>query len=128
MRLLEFQAKRLLTKNGIFVPKGVLVTSSNDLKKVSFPTVLKAQVPVGGRGKAGGIRRVEHAEEASSVVDELLASTIMGHPVQALLAEDPVEVSRELYVAYLIDKHVNMPSLLASSAGGIDIEEVAVIR
>ena len=125
MRLLEFQAKRLLTENGIFVPKGVLVTSPKELKKVSFPTVLKAQVPVGGRGKAGGIRRVEQAEEASSVVNELFGSTIMGHPVQALLAEDPVEVSRELYVAYLIDKHANMPLLMASSAGGIDIEEVA---
>ena len=125
MRLLEFQAIRLLTEKGIFVPKGVLVTSPKDLQKVSFPTVLKAQVPVGGRGKAGGIRRVEQAEEASSVVNELFDSTIMGHPVQALLAEDPVEVSRELYVAYLIDKQANMPLLMASSAGGIDIEEVA---
>ena len=125
MRLLEFQAKRLLGEKGILVPKGVLITSSKDLQKVSFPTVLKAQVPVGGRGKAGAIRRVEQAEEASSVVDEMLASTVKGHPVQALLAEDPVEVSRELYIAYLIDRQANMPLLMGSSAGGIDIEEVA---
>jgi len=125
MRLLEFQAKRLLGEKGILVPKGVLITSPKDLQKVSFPTVLKAQVPVGGRGKAGAIRKVEQAEEASSVVDEMLASTVKGHPVQALLAEDPVEVSRELYIAYLIDRHLNMPLLMGSSAGGIDIEEVA---
>jgi len=125
MRLLEFQAKRLLAEKGISVPKGVLITSPEDLQRVSFPTVLKAQVPVGGRGKAGAIRRVEQAEAASSVVYEMLASTVKGHPVQALLAEDPVEVSRELYIAYLIDRHLNMPLLMGSSAGGIDIEEVA---
>jgi len=125
MRLLEFQAKRILVENGISVPKSVLITSSKDLQEVTFPTLLKAQVPVGGRGKAGAIRRVEQAEEASSVVDELLASRVKGHPVQALLAEDPLEVRRELYVAYLIDKQANMPLLMASSAGGIDIEEVA---
>jgi len=125
MRLLEFQAKRILAESGISVPKGVLITSSGDLQEVSFPTLLKAQVPVGGRGKAGAIRRVEQAEEAPSVVDELFASRVKGHTVQALLAEDPVEVRRELYVAYLIDKQANMPLLMASSAGGIDIEEVA---
>jgi len=125
MRLLEFQAKRLLAEKGISVPKGVLITSPEDLQRVSFPTVLKAQVPVGGRGKAGVIKRLEQAEEASSVVYEMLASTVKGYPVQALMAEEPVEVCTQLYVAYLIDKQVNMPLLMVSSAGGIDIEEVA---
>ena len=125
MRLLEFQAKRLLAEKGISVPKGVLITSPEDLEKVSFPTVLKAQVPVGGRGKAGAIKRVEQAQEALPVLDEMLASTVKGYPVQALMAEEPVEVCTELYVAYLIDKQVNIPLLMASSAGGIDIEEVA---
>ena len=125
MRLLEFQAKRLLAEKGISVPKGVLITSPEDLQRVSFPTVLKAQVPVGGRGKAGVIKRLEQLEEASSVVYEMLASTVKGYPVQALMAEEPVEVCTQLYVAYLIDKQVNMPLLMVSSAGGIDIEEVA---
>jgi succinyl-CoA synthetase beta subunit len=125
MRLLEFQAKRVLAEKGISVPKGVLITSPEDLEKVSFPTVLKAQVPVGGRGKAGAIKRVEQAQEALPVLDEMLASTVKGYPVQALMAEEPVEVCTELYVAYLIDKQVNIPLLMASSAGGIDIEEVA---
>lgn len=125
MRLLEFQAKRLLAEKGISVPKGVLITSPEDLEKVSFPTVLKAQVPVDGRGKAGAIKRVEQAQEALPVLDEMLASTVKGYPVQALMAEEPVEVCTELYVAYLIDKQVNIPLLMASSAGGIDIEEVA---
>lgn len=125
MRLLEFQAKRLLAEKGISVPKGVLISSPNDLQKVVFPALLKAQVPVGGRGKAGAIKRVEQAQEALPVLDEMLASTIKGHPVQAVLAEDPVEVIGEVYVAYLTDKQANMPLLMASSAGGVDIEEVA---
>jgi len=125
MRLLEFQAKRLLAEKGISVPKGVLITSPEDLEKVSFPTVLKAQVPVGGRGKAGAIKRVEQAQEALPVLDEMLASTVKGYPVQALMAEEPVEGCTELYVAYLIDKQVNIPLLMVSSVGGVDIEEVA---
>jgi succinyl-CoA synthetase beta subunit len=125
MRLLEFQAKRLLAEKGISIPKGVLITSPNDLQKVLFPALLKAQVPVGGRGKAGAIKRVEQATEATTVVNKMLASTVKDHPVQAILAEDPVEIIRELYVACLIDKQANMPLLMASSAGGVDIEEVA---
>ena len=125
MRLLEFQAKRLLAEKEISIPKGALISSPNDLQKIVFPALLKAQVPVGGRGKAGAIKRVEQAQEALPVLDEMLASTIKGHPVQAVLAEDPVEVIGEVYVAYLTDKQANMPLLMASSAGGVDIEEVA---
>jgi len=125
MRLLEFQAKRLLAEKGISFPKGVLITSPNDLQKIVFPILLKAQVPVGGRGKAGAIKRVEQATEATVVVDKMLASTIKGYPVQAVLAEDPVEVIGEVYVAYLTDKQANMPLLMVSSVGGVDIEEVA---
>lgn len=125
MRLLEFQAKRVLAEKGISVPNNVLITSYDDLQKVSVPTVLKAQVPVGGRGKAGAIKRVEQAAKVTSVVEKMLTSTVKGYPVQAILAEDPVKVIREVYVACLIDKQANMPLMIASSAGGIDIEEVA---
>ena len=125
MRLLEFQAKRILKDRGIPVPKGVLISSPEDLKQITLPVVLKAQVPVGGRGKAGAIRRVNQPKEAQTAVQELFASTVKGYPVAALLAEEPVEIKREVYLAYLIDKQVNLPLLMASSAGGVDIEEVA---
>ena len=125
MRLLEFQAKRILKDRGIPVPKGVLLSTPEDLKQVTLPAVLKAQVPVGGRGKAGAIRRVNQPKEAQTAIQELFASTVKGYPVAALLAEEPVEVKREVYIAYLIDKQVNLPLLIASSAGGVDIEEVA---
>jgi succinyl-CoA synthetase beta subunit len=125
MRLLEFQAKRILKDRGIPVPKGVLVSSPEDLNQIALPAVLKAQVPVGGRGKAGAIRRVNQPKEAQTAIQELFASTVNGYPVAALLAEEPVEIKREVYIAYLIDKQVNLPLLMASSAGGVDIEEVA---
>jgi len=125
MRLLEFQAKRILKDRGIPVPKGVLLSSPEDLNQIAFPAVLKAQVPVGGRGKAGAIRRVNQPKEAQTAIQELFASTVKGYPVAALLAEEPVEIKREVYIAYLIDKQVNLPLLIASSAGGVDIEEVA---
>jgi succinyl-CoA synthetase beta subunit len=125
MRLLEFQAKRILKDRGIPVPKGVLVSSPEDLNQIALPAVLKAQVPVGGRGKAGAIRRVNQPKEAQTAIQELFASTVKGYPVAALLAEEPVEIKREVYIAYLIDKQVNLPLLMASSAGGVDIEEVA---
>ena len=127
MRLLEFQAKRLFSQYGIPVPKGVLIESPDDLdlEKLSFPAVLKAQVPVGGRGKAGGIRIVTQAKEAAAVAKELLASNIKGVPVQAVLAEEQAEIERELYLAILIDKQTNMPIIMASAIGGVDIEEVA---
>lgn len=125
MRLLEFQAKRLLAEIGIPIPRGVLVTSLKDTQKVAFPTILKAQVPVGGRGKAGAIKKVEHPDDVAPAVSQLLAATVKGYPVQALLAEEPVEVQRELYLALLVDKQRNSPLLMGFDSGGIDIEESA---
>ena len=125
MRLLEFQAKRMLQNHGIPVPKSQMIRSAGDLKGVAFPTVLKAQVPVGGRGKAGAIRIVREEEEGPSVLKDLLGASVKGYPVQALLAEEVIEAERELYVAYLIDKRENLPLLMASPEGGVEIEEVA---
>jgi len=125
MRLVEFQAKQIFSEHGIPVPKNVLLESSVDLENLSYPVVLKAQVPVGGRGKAGAIKTVSDANEATAVLDELLSMRIKGNPVQAVLAEKKVEVQKELYLAILIDKLARLPVIMASAAGGIDIEQVA---
>ena len=125
MRLLEFQAKRILAESGIPVPRAILIRSPEDLKSVSLPAVFKAQVPVGGRGKAGAIRIAREKAEASLIARDLFSSSVKGYPVQAILAEELVVSERELYVAYLIDKQVNLPILMASAAGGVEIEEVA---
>ena len=125
MRLLEFQAKRLLSEYGVPIPKSVLVKSQDDLKGMSFPIVLKAQVPVGGRGKAGAIRIATQSKEAAAIVEELLNSNVKGYPVSAVLAEEQVEIKQELYLAVLIDKIVSLPLIMVSANGGVDIEEVA---
>jgi succinyl-CoA synthetase beta subunit len=125
MRVLEFQAKRLLQERGIPIPKGVLVRSAGDLAGLDYPAVLKAQVPVGGRGKAGGIRVVGDVAEASRSLGELLALSVRGHPVRVVLAEEQLAAVREFYVAVAIDRTRNAPILLASAAGGVEIEETA---
>lgn len=125
MRLLEFQAKRMLEEVGIMVPKGTLLASSQDLSKTTYPAVLKAQVPVGGRGKAGGVQIAENEKEGAALLNRLFAHTIKGYPVPAILAEERIEIQKELYLAYLIDKQANLPLLMASAQGGVEIEEVA---
>ena len=126
MRLLEFQAKRLLSRYGIPIPKSVLVRSPDDLRNLSsFPVVLKSQVPVGGRGKAGAIRLAAQPEEATAITTELLNSSVKGYPVSAVLIEEQVEIKQELYLAILIDRLASQPLIMASATGGVDIEEMA---
>ena len=125
MRLLEFQAKQLFAKYGIPIPKGVLVTSVSEAGSVQTPAVLKAQVAVGGRGKAGGIRLVDTSEESVVGVSDLLGMSIKGYPVCALLAEEQMPIDHEYYLGVLYDKKTNRPLIMASAAGGVDIEQVA---
>ena len=125
MRLLEFQAKQLFAEYGIPIPKGCLITSIEDAAQVVLPAVLKAQVIVGGRGKAGGIRAVETVEEAVAGVKDLLQMSIKGYPICALLAEEKIPIKHEYYLSVLYDKKTNSPILMASAAGGVDIEQVS---
>ena len=125
MRLLEYQAKRLMAAQGIPVPDSKLVRSLSDLPGIPLPAVLKAQVPIGGRGKAGGIRSAAGQNEAADIVKDLMGSEIRGYPVQAILAETKTDIKREIYLAVLLDKRANQPMVMASAAGGIDIEQVA---
>lgn len=125
MRLLEFQAKQILHENGIAVPQGRLLAAGDDLKNLKLPVVLKAQVPVGGRGKAGVVKKVDQLSAARQAAREIFTATVKGYPVQALLAEEAVDVQQELYISLLIDKQLNLPLLMSCAAGGIDIEAVA---
>ena len=124
MRLLEFQAKRLLSLHGIVVPNGTLVTDSDEFAQLRYPAVLKAQVPVGGRGKAGAIAKVDNAEQAVEVGRKLFEMTIGTYPIRQILVEELIPVERELYLSIVVDKVQPVPLLLASAEGGIDIEEV----
>ena len=124
MRLLEFQAKRMLAGQDIPVPDGVLVRNVSELEKISYPVVLKAQVPVGGRGKAGAIQHVSSLAEAKATANTLLAMKIKEYSAKAVLAEKICDIEQEYYLACLSDKELNRPMIIASAAGGIDIEMI----
>jgi len=129
LRLYEFEGKEIFSKYGIKIPKGVVISSKEEvgaaIERVGLPAVLKAQILVGGRGKAGGIRVVRSPEEAYRVAGEMLSSEIRGVRVRRLLVEEAVKISRELYLSITIDRSVRKYVVLASLEGGVDIEEIA---
>ena len=131
MKLLEYQARELFQDYGIPVPKGVVVAEKSNAATViegalfSFPIVLKAQVAVGGRGKAGGIRFAESLSEAGQIVDDLLFSDLKGFKVNHLLVVEKADVSREWYLSIILDRTSGSPRILFSAEGGVEIEETA---
>ena len=139
MNLHEFQAKRLFTSYGIPVPEGHIVTSVAEAREVSrLPNeggwVVKAQVHSGGRGKAGGVKRLSEVPgELEDTARELLGTRLVtiqtgpaGLPVDKLLVEVPCNIARELYLGALIDRSRSQLVFMASSMGGMDIEQVAI--
>ncbi len=125
MKLYEFQGKRLFAEYGIPVPKSGLLRSPTDAMPFDAPGVLKSQVLVGGRGKAGGIRVVDDNEEANLAVEDLFQKTIGDEQVAAVLMEEKVAFTNEYYLALTHDGGRALPLLIASASGGVDIEEVA---
>ena len=137
MNLHEYQAKTLLQKYGIPVPRGQVISVAKQTPAVtseidSNAWVVKAQVHAGGRGKAGGVKVVKSTEEAQNVASELLGKTLVtyqnapdGQPVNQVLIEETLPIARELYLSMLVDRTLERVVVLASSAGGMDIEEIA---
>jgi succinyl-CoA synthetase beta subunit len=125
LKLFEYQGKEAFARYGLPVPKGVLVRGPEDLDQVEYPAVLKAQVLAGGRGKAGGIAIAEDREAAEAALDRILGMEISGCTVKAVLAEEKLDIARELYLSITIDRTYRSPLLMASAAGGVDIESVA---
>lgn len=121
MKLLEYEAKEILRKEGLPVPSSSLVQSANDT--VSLPAVLKSQVPIGGRGKLGGIRIIESKEERSKNIDELFKLDIKGFKPQVLLAEEKLDIASEHYVSLFVDRSTATIRLMAHKNGGVEIEE-----
>lgn len=125
MTLLEYEAKQLLKKHGLPVPHGVVVKDAAMPGGRPLPVVLKAQIPKGGRGKAGGVRVVHDEAEYLAVAGELLGKPLLGCRVDSLLAEEALQYVRELYVAVTVDRSIGRLVLLAHGQGGIDIEQAA---
>jgi succinyl-CoA synthetase beta subunit len=129
LKLFEYEAKDVLTKYGIPVPKGVLVSDTDETRRLILnlqtPLVVKAQVLVAGRGKVGGILFVDSVEEAERAVEKLLSMEIKGMPVKSVRIEEKVQVKKELYFGLTIDRLERRYLAIASGTGGVDIEEVA---
>ncbi|MFP4169841.1 MAG: ATP-grasp domain-containing protein [Methanomassiliicoccales archaeon] len=124
MRLLEYQAKNLLTSYSIPVPRGQFVRGEEEIEGFQEERVLKAQVPIGGRGKAGGILFASDPEEAREKGSRLLRSDVRGYRVRGLLLEERLSLERELYLGIAMDRGSGLPILLVSPEGGVEVESV----
>lgn len=129
MRLYEFEGKEIFSRYSIKIPRGAVASSPEEVEKVidtvGLPAVLKAQVLVGGRGKAGGIRIARSREEAIKIARDMLGSEIRGVKVKRLLIEEAIKIAREIYLSITIDRSVRKYVILGSLEGGVDIEEIA---
>lgn len=137
MNIHEFQAKALFREYGIPVPEGEVARTVDDIVRIAKDLggdrwVVKAQVHAGGRGKAGGVKVVDSLEQVEHEAETLLGSQLVtgqsgpdGQPVDQLLLEMPTDIDRELYLGMLVDRAQERVVIMASAAGGMDIEEVA---
>lgn len=129
MKIEEYAAREIFKEHGIPVPKGGVVSSLEELEDLTstlkFPLVLKAQVPVASRGKKGGIVFAEDRRDALEKARHLFSSSIDGFPVRSILVVEKVDVLKELYIGYVIDRGERKVALLASPYGGMDLEEIS---
>ena len=129
MKLHEYQSKQIFARYGIPIPKGKAATTAGEAKQIAKDlgkkVVIKSQVLVGGRGKAGGIRVARNPDEAEELAGQILAMEIKGLPVRKILVDEAANIETEIYLGITNDRTVRMPVMMASASGGVDIEEVA---
>ncbi|MDP6624863.1 MAG: ADP-forming succinate--CoA ligase subunit beta [Nitrospinota bacterium] len=136
MKIHEYQGKEILKKYKVPLPKGAVADNPADAKKIaeSFgnTVVVKAQIHAGGRGKGGGVKVVKNPVEAEKAAEKILGMTLVTHQtgpegrlVKKVLVEEGMEIKKELYLGITIDRASSRPVIMASEAGGMDIEEVA---
>jgi len=136
MKIHEYQAKAILAQFGVPVPRGEVVFNKEDARaaaqRIGAPVVVKAQIHAGGRGKAGGVKLAKSPDEAAALAARMLGMRLVtpqtgeeGRIVRRLLIEEGLDIKRELYISLLVDRAAGAPVLMASAAGGMEIEEVA---
>jgi succinyl-CoA synthetase beta subunit len=136
MKVHEYQAKDLLAKYGVPVPRGRVAESAEEAalitKDLAVPVAVKAQIHAGGRGKGGGIKLADSPEQAREVASHIIGMDLVTHQtgpegrrVKRVLVEEQLQVERELYLGVVIDNSIGLPLVMASADGGVDIEEVA---
>jgi succinyl-CoA synthetase beta subunit len=136
MKIHEYQAKAILAKYDVPVPRGEVAYTVEEAdsaaKRIGGSVVVKAQIHAGGRGKGGGVKIAKSAEEAAEIAKKMIGMTLVTHQtgpegrvVQRLLVEETLPIERELYLGIVLDRALGVPVFMASSAGGMEIEEVA---
>ncbi len=129
MKLHEYQAKRIFAQYGVPIPRGEIATSPAQAREIAQrlgkPVVIKSQVLVGGRGKAGGIKVAQTPDEAEAKADAILGMSIKGLTVKRVLVDEASDIQKEIYLGLVIDRARRRLVMMASSEGGVDIEEVA---
>jgi len=130
MKLLEFEAKNILQKYAIATPVGAIASSPEEVElvatKIGRPIMLKSQVLVAGRGKARGIISASNPAEARRLALKLLGSEIKGSVVRSILVEEKVAIAAEFYASVAVDRQAKKYVVMASTSGGVDIEQVAL--
>jgi len=129
MKLYEYQAKEIFSKHGISIQKGKLAKTPQEAKQIAAfiggPVVLKSQVLVGGRGKAGGVKIVDDLSDVEKVADKILKSEIKGYKPKGILVLEKIEIKQEFYLSIVLDRKMKKTLVIFSSFGGMDIEEVS---
>lgn len=129
MKLHEYQCKKIFEQFDVPIPKGRVANIASEAKQIAEEfggrVVIKAQVLVGGRGKSGGIKLAKDPNEAEKFAADILGMEIKGLPVRKILVDEAVSIEQEIYLSIINDRSNNCPVVMASAAGGVDIEEVA---
>ena len=130
MKLHEYQSKQIFARNGIPIPKGRVTATASEAKQIAEElggrVVIKSQVLVGGRGKAGGIRLAKSPHEAEELATQILSMEIKGLPVRKVLVDKAANIETEIYLGITNDRAARKPVMMASAAGGVEIEQVAL--
>jgi succinyl-CoA synthetase beta subunit len=129
VKLHEYQSKAIFARHGIPIPKGWVAANAEEARQAAVQcgkkVVVKAQVLVGGRGKAGGVKLAATPNEAEEAADQILEMTIKGLPVRKVLVDEALNIAKEIYLGIVVDRAARRATMIGSSAGGMDIEEVA---
>ena len=129
MKLLEYEAKEVFRRYGVPLGASVVASTAEEAReafaKINKPIVVKAQVGVGGRGKAGGIKPADTPEQAYEIAKKILAMRIKNLPIRKVLVEERLPIQHEVYLGVIVDRAARCYTILASSEGGVNIEEVA---
>jgi succinyl-CoA synthetase beta subunit len=129
VKLHEYQSKRIFAQYGVPIPQGDVATTPEQARQIAARlrrrVVIKSQVLVGGRGKAGGIRLASDPDEAERIADQILGMNIKGLSVKKVLVDEAADIAKEIYLGIVIDRARRRPVMMASAEGGVEIEEVA---